>query len=389
MTVYNKIFIPGEIGVFIDKLASSYSNVYLLMYEAKGGERTLCDYMIESTNVNWVNLGTKATAWWSFVFNKSILKEKLQQLPQKINYMIVRSPSALSPFFVKYFPANKIIYHIVGDYLEGAKKYKVNSIRKLIIKYYLILNDYLFSKRINNSMVIVNSSVLYEKYKDKVNNLHEIRTTTLTNNDFYLRNDTCQSKTIKLLYTGRIDPAKGLFELVEAHSKITQEYDVELHIVGWEINATDTIKRALIEKATLLGSDKYITFHRKQKVGKELNEMYQMADLFVTPSYFEGFPRTIWEAMANSLPVITTNVGGIPHVLNNLENALLIKPQDSDEIYRAIKQLITDVTLRQTLIKNGYKLAEGHTLEKLTEQFITRIESNFYLKNNEEKTHLC
>jgi glycosyltransferase involved in cell wall biosynthesis len=108
-------------------------------------------------------------------------------------------------------------------------------------------------------------------------------------------------------------------------------------------------------------------------VGPELNKMYQQADLYVIPSYHEGFPRTIWEAMANSLPVIATKVGGIPTYLTHEKNAMLIEPKSVQEIVRGIKKMANDSVLRKKIIVEGFELVKSNTLEVQTKKMITIV----------------
>jgi glycosyltransferase involved in cell wall biosynthesis len=195
---------------------------------------------------------------------------------------------------------------VVGDYKEGANQFKVNNIRDFVITKYLKHNDYLFRKQIAKTHTLVNSSQLYKSYSKFAKKLTQIRTTTLSKDDFFLREDTCTNNSINLLYTGRIDKAKGLFELINAAEVLTRTHSIHLNIVGWEINPGNKLENELLQIIHSKGIANAVTFHGKKSLGVELNNMYRMADIYVIPSYFEGFPRTIWEAMANSLPVIAT-----------------------------------------------------------------------------------
>ena len=92
-------------------------------------------------------------------------------------------------------------------------------------------------------------------------------------------------------------------------------------------------------------------------------------DIFVLPSLKEGLPYAVLEAGLAGLPVIASNVGGIPEIIENGKEGLLIPPADPEEIAKAIKKLIDDKTLRENLAKNlNEKIKKEFSLEKMLEQ---------------------
>ena len=366
------INIPSFLGVFIDSLAKYSKELVLVMHEAYGNEIVHCDYVLKSNNVSWVNLGFKTPAWHRAIFYKKILYEKLVGL--KVEILIVRSPSPLAPYFVRFFPNEKIRYLIVGDYESSVKLMNSESIRDWAIKQYLKYNVRLFNKAVRKTNIVVNSVVLYKKYEKKSISCRIVKTTTLSNKDFYRREDTCLGETINILYTGRIDLQKGLLELLYATKFILElNYPIILNIVGWEIKQAKPNENFLLNKAKELKIENKIVFHGKKSVGVELNNLYRMSDIYVIPSYHEGFPRTIWEAMANSLPVIATKVGSIPYFLTDKENSILIPSKDIMAIKNSILELIQDGNLRKKLILNGINLANNQTLEILTPKLIKSL----------------
>jgi glycosyltransferase involved in cell wall biosynthesis len=362
--------VPSYLGVFIDSLANNVDQLILVMHQANEDYEE-ADYSLKASNISWVNLGIKTPAWHRVIFHEKILKEKLDSLIN-CDVFLVRSPSPLSPYFGRYLKKSiKLVYMIVGDYSSSLEDMKLKTLRQIAIKYLLKYNNYLFEKQIKKTDVLVNSSVLYKKYLSFTKSIHEIRTTTLSEGDFYQREDTCQSDTINILYTGRIDRQKGLFELVEATALLIKEgNNIMLHLVGWEYEKTEPIKNALQTLAKEKNIQEKIIFHGRKKVGQELNTMYRIGDIYVLPSYHEGFPRTIWEAMANSLPVVATKVGSIPYFLKNNVNAVLIETKNVNDILSAVKKMIHEPIFRQHLIKQGLLLAKENTLEYQTKKIV-------------------
>ncbi len=242
------------------------------------------------------------------------------------------------------------------------------------MKQYVKRNDFLFRRSMKHTDLLVNAPSLYKKYKPIAKTVHQIKTTTLSEQDIYWREDVAQGEVIKLLYTGRIDKAKGLLELCEAFNRIQQTHPkTELHLVGWEENELKPVEQELKTYATENGLANKIIFHGKKKVGPELNAYYQQCDFYVLPSYHEGFPRTIWEAMANGLPVIATTVGAIPEFLTHQQNAFLIPPKQIQPIVHAFHELMQHIPLRKKMIQEGYKLAHENTLEKQTDKLVHHL----------------
>lgn len=93
---------------------------------------------------------------------------------------------------------------------------------------------------------------------------------------------------------------------------------------------------------------------------EEMLEEYRKADLFLLPSFGEGFPNSLLEAMASGLPIIATRVGAVPEVIEDRVNGLLIDAGDPGALTRAIKQVLHDPELRQRLGERGKEKVTTH-----------------------------
>ncbi|WP_394676740.1 glycosyltransferase family 4 protein [uncultured Sphingobacterium sp.] len=371
------LFLPGYLGVFLDELAKNVEQLILIMHEATDKEIRDADYQLMATNVRFINLGPKTAAWHRTFFPKSILKKHLKDIGN-CDAILVRCPSPLAVSFFKLVKTTKIFFLVVGDYDEAANQLTTINLKSLVLNRYLKYVDSKLLRVIKDVDTFVNSTLLFSKYSDKAKSLQLIKTTTLREDDFFQKDPGPLTKTIQLLYTGRIEFTKGLTELVEAVKLLADlKLDVHLNIVGWEANETKTYEKQLLQLAKFRGIEDKLTFHGKKKVGQELNAMYRKSDIYVIPSYHEGFPRTIWEAMANSLPVIATKVGAIPEYLEDKSSAILIEPKNVNSIFEAINLLINSSELRSRLIKTGYQLAKECSLPKQTKMIVSKIES-FY-----------
>ena len=93
--------------------------------------------------------------------------------------------------------------------------------------------------------------------------------------------------------------------------------------------------------------------------------------VFVLPSYNEGMPLAILEAMSYGVPIISTNVGGIPTLVENGVNGFIISPGDILHLENSLRLLISDVDLRQRMSDNNYN----------------KIKSEYSIENNMKKIH--
>ena len=368
-----ELFLPGYIGVFIDELARNVNKLYLVMHEAKGREYEEADYQLECSNITFINLGPKTPSWQRSLSPGKILKEKMREI-KGCDAFLVRSPSPLAPYFHKYIKGPKLFFLIVGDYAEGAKQIGTKGLKNKLLYMYFHHNDKKFRKRLPKTDIFVNSPELFEKYKNKSKSIELVKTTTLREEDFYKKPSITFQDPIRLLFTGRIEPAKGLIELLEAGKRLIDDgKNIQIDIVGWENNPQKPFEKKLITYAKLLGISNNITFHGKKKLGPDLNQYYRNSDIYVLPSYHEGFPRTIWEAMANSLPVVATKVGGISFFLKSKKHAILIEPKNSNAIAKAIELLINDDNLREKITSNGYDLSKSNSLKMQTKKLAILI----------------
>ncbi len=370
------IRLPSYLGLFLDSIAVRVKCLVVFLHEAADYEANSCNYTLQSNNIRWVNLGPKKPAWHRALFGKSLLK-KFENEAIDCDVLLIRAPTPLSAAFFAVFKGKKpMVYMVVGDYVAGVPHLKLPFLRKWAIYAMAVYLDRSLKKSARFCCILSNSNDILETLKPFAKEAHYIRTTTLTEKDFFERTDTCQSAPYNVLYTGRFDFAKGLRELLEASAALMAKgLPIRLHLGGWEDTPGKPVTYWLEQRALVLGISEYVVNHGKKTHGEALNALYRSADIFVMPSYQEGFPRSIWEAMANSVPVIATTVGSIPFNLCDGENALLIPPKQEVVISDKIELLIKGASLRQKLIVNGLKVAREVTLESQSKILIDIIET--------------
>ena len=163
---------------------------------------------------------------------------------------------------------------------------------------------------------------------------------------------------MNLLYVGRLSYEKGLEHLIKSMHQLGPEM-CRLLICG---EGPD--RKRLENLVNESGLNDCVDFLGFIPWGKRLSEVYVQSDIFILPSLSEGIPKVLLEAMAKGLPVVATNVGGIPDIISGEENGILVPSGDSQAITDAVRLLISDKSLRERIIANGYKFAQAHTAEK-------------------------
>jgi glycosyltransferase involved in cell wall biosynthesis len=162
------------------------------------------------------------------------------------------------------------------------------------------------------------------------------------------------STSMNLVFCGRVGRRKGAFDLIQAFALLSadQRAFAQLAIAGdGDLDQAQQIAEHfnISDRVSFLG---WVSPEQRDQV-------LSSADIFVLPSYNEGLPMAILEAMAWGLPVITTPVGGIPEVVIPHQNGLLVEPGDVQQLSKAMQLLIEDKALRLSLGKAARKTAES------------------------------
>ena len=145
-------------------------------------------------------------------------------------------------------------------------------------------------------------------------------------------------------------PTKGIHVLIEAFAQVKQYYPKAKLLFAGQIHDNDYFEylNSLIENLGLRNDDiQFLGWI--DNISSFLNEI----DIFVLPSFTEGLPLSVLEAAASGVPVVATNVGGIPEIVEDEVSALLVEPRDSTQISKAIIRLLDEPGLIEDLRKTA------------------------------------
>ena len=166
-----------------------------------------------------------------------------------------------------------------------------------------------------------------------------------------------------ILFMGELCHRKGVYDLLEA-IKLSGLDNARIRVFLCGNGEIEKVKKRIKE----LGLEKVVTVPGWIS-GQEKQKLLDEAYLYVLPSYFEGLPMSILEAMATGTPVISTPVGGIPDAVENGYNGFLVPTNSPQQIANRINMVLNDKNL----------------WNKLSENALATIEQNFSMKQTEKK----
>ena len=173
-----------------------------------------------------------------------------------------------------------------------------------------------------------------------------------------------------LLFVSTIEPRKNVITLIRAFDLLKETHKLEHQLVligqkGW-------LHQSIFESIETSPWKQHI--HYLGYLSDELVALfYSKADVFVYPSYYEGFGLPVLEAMTLGTPVITSNTSSLPEVAGDA--AILIDPNNINQLADAILQVISDSQVRQKLIEKGKERAKLFSWERTASETINAYKS--------------
>jgi glycosyltransferase involved in cell wall biosynthesis len=168
---------------------------------------------------------------------------------------------------------------------------------------------------------------------------------------------------LRILFSGRIGARKGTFELLHAFARLAPKFPEATLICAGDGEAGKL--KALAAELGVAGRVECPGWLNAEQMADELRR----ASVFALPSHQEGVPIALLEAMSHSLPVLTTPVGGIPEVIENDRNGVMVTPGDVDAIEAGLEKLLGSSAERERLgAAARATIAEHYSLESTIER---------------------
>ncbi|MEM3035877.1 MAG: glycosyltransferase [Thermoplasmata archaeon] len=354
---------------------------------------------------------------------KSWAKWYLDPMKSKLEQIEIIRPYVPSLPGIQYEGINSILMHLSLSYLlrkliktrkidlilgynmipEGIAAVRLAKSFKLPAGFWAIgsdVNDFAKYNRLNfylSIKCVEESNIIFTESKDLENKIRQYSTKPLNVKTFYkgihisnFQELPPQSDLLKklglnegrryILFVGRLIYDKGIYELAQTFSVISKKYlDVDLILIGEEIE-----KEKLARKFEQEGILKRV-FFKGIIPYKEVAYYMKVSYLLCLPTWAEGLPNVVMEAMASGLPVIATNVGGIPEILEDEVTGLSVPVKNVEKLTEAVIKMLEDRSLRENCIMNAKKLIyEKFDVKKNVHQLYELLQE---VKNNYSQIH--
>lgn len=165
-----------------------------------------------------------------------------------------------------------------------------------------------------------------------------------------------------LCYIGRLGAEKGVDILIKSINKIKSK-NIELHIIGWGDQEI-----ALKAQVDALGIGNQVIFHG-MRPHHEVPQWLNACDLFCLPSRREGCPNVVLESLASGRPVVASNVGGVPELING-SNGVLVESEDPDALAKGIDEALSR-TWDPEQLRNSVEFLSWETVGARYHQILT------------------
>ena len=212
----------------------------------------------------------------------------------------------------------------------------------------------------NDRQALLRSSIPNEKIELIYNAVNTQMQNVDRNVEKLHRQFSVPSDSLICISVGRLVAIKGFDVLLQtAHLLEKSSRNVHFLIVG-----DGESRESLAKQIEALGLGKNVTLVGYQDRASVL-ALVKSSDIFIMPSRYEGTPIALLEAGSLGIPIIASNVGGIPELVQDQTDALLVPPDDPQALARAVTRLITDKKLAETLIINtGEKIRTKFNMER-------------------------
>jgi glycosyltransferase involved in cell wall biosynthesis len=345
-----KSYINNHTGWFLNKINEYVTVGFAQFFTKFERNENLQNFDITCSSITNINLSNKKTPLSIF---------KIIRIVLKYDFVYIFYPSSLGKLiaFISILLSKPFGLYVRGEYFNK------NRFDRLVLK--------------NTKFIFTVSPLFVTKLKVFCENVKVIQPMiSIKKKDFNLKRKYLKSDLTRILFVGRVEEAKGIYELLTIAKELKKmNFNFILDIVG----GGDLYNSILIDLEDKEFSDNII-LHGQISNTDDLKSIYNNSDVFVFPSHNEGFPRVLYEAMASGLPIFTTFVGGISGRMKHCDNSIEIPVRNGISAAKIISNYLRDKNMLEAIGKSAQETLRGIIDSSLQSHEKLLIKELFYEK---------
>lgn len=291
-------------------------------------------------------------------------------------------------FFQIYYPVTCVVMKLLSlkvlIYIGGSDVYtsyiQNKSIIGKILTYFNLLIEIICNQFADSLITLSKSMIKLLSLTNYIDKIYFVL--PRINNEFYTKFTITKKYSDKsdiIGFVGNFNKNKGILNLIEAIPLIiNNNKNVKFMLIG-EGPLLNLAKKE-VEKLNIVNYVKFTGFVNGEYLYQNYNEM----KLYILPSYSEGIPSTLFEAMACGTPVLATSVGGIPELIKDQNTGFILKSNNSKFIAYKVTELLDDKTLLSTVSNNAFRYVRTNYNENSVRLNWEKI---FLVLNENTRTH--
>ncbi len=346
----------------VKNLAEFYPDNQYLLFTPKSNKNEETHLFFEYANIEVIQPKTYFQQYWRSYSIKKDLKQKgiqvyhglSHEIPVGISATKIKSVVTIHDLIFKHYPEQ--FSYFDRQLYDSKFKYACKNADAIIAISEHTKRDIIKFYDIPEEKIKVIYQTCHDRYKRPLDEteLEAIK------NEYKLPE-------MFLLYVGSIIPRKNLGGIIEAMRLLPKDLQIPLVVIG----NGKKYKQQVLYQIKQAGLERLILFPRIRF--EELPALYQLADVFLYPSYYEGFGIPIIEAQYAQTPVITSNRSALPEAAG--EGAYYAEPDQPESIAAGIVKILTDESFTHHLIEKSTEHVERFDSHLLTSQLMNLYES--------------
>lgn len=378
----NNYYSDDNTVVFCLDIAKKFKRI-IIFAPVLNGDISVADkfYKIDSSNLKVIAIPNYNGSTYSLIYTgfKVIpaLCKVLNSLRNQIDILWqVDCPNPLNLIFNIFCSIKKIpmVFFLRLDVISILKIKNKGFKRFFSIIFAKIIDG--FNRRLlKKHPAFVTGEKLYRSYKKKNRLVYKIFENLIRKEEILAASKVRARKdngNLEVVGIGRLEKQKGFVYLLETIRLLTEVYCTKTHFTLIGSGPEEKTLKEYIHKYKL---ENYVEMTGFIRHGEAFSKYLEKADILAQPSLEEGVPKTIFEAMASGIPIIASRVGGMPYLIENEVNGLLVRPANPKELAEAILRYKNDLTLFKNVVLNNLSYVDDFIFEKQRDTILETIQS--------------